>query len=195
MGSQGGRASARLAVHVILTTSSSRIIFTAALLAIQPVHSVAGRAVLWITGQHGENVRRTATFTTPKSSRQINFGSSRDWVNPRIIHHVIFSLGQIGGGISRHWPSTTGQRCFLIMDVAADKYPPAWVKTEDLWNAMIQMIRMRKAKRGVRHNEPDPTVEADKQDNLKIAFLNPDYEVVGDHSICPQTKTQQLSLT
>jgi len=129
--------------------------FTAAVLAIQPVHSVAGKGVtldqlasmvktFGVTvdvyhadKQSADQFRELAATALESTDHYIIVNFSRE------------SLGQIGGG---HFsPLAVYDRNsdrFLIMDVARYKYPPAWVKTEDLWNAMNTDDTDAKAKRG-----------------------------------------------
>ena len=42
-----------------------------------------------------------------------------------------------------------GSDRFLILDVARYKYPPVWVKTEDLWNAINTVDTSAQKKRGI----------------------------------------------
>lgn len=54
-----------------------------------------------------------------------------------IVNYLRTGVGQVGGGhfsplAAYHEKSDS----FLILDVARYKYPPSWVKTTDLWNAM-----------------------------------------------------------
>ncbi len=54
-----------------------------------------------------------------------------------IVNYLRTGVGQVGGGhfsplAAYHEESDS----ILILDVARYKYPPSWVKTTDLWNAM-----------------------------------------------------------
>ena len=54
-----------------------------------------------------------------------------------IVNYLRTSVGQAGGG---HFSPVAAYHeksdSFLVYDVARYKYPPSWVKTTDLWNAM-----------------------------------------------------------
>jgi len=59
-------------------------------------------------------------------------------------------LGQVGGG--HHSPLAAYDEKndrFLLLDVARYKYPPYWVKTEDLWNGVNTTDNDAKATRGI----------------------------------------------
>ena len=43
---------------------------------------------------------------------------------------------------------TVGDR-FLILDVAAYKYPPTWVKTKELWNGINSLDQTSNRSRGL----------------------------------------------
>jgi hypothetical protein len=66
-----------------------------------------------------------------------------------VVNFLRTALDQVGGGhisplAAYHKPSDR----FLVLDVARYKYPPAWVKAEDLWRAMNTEDADAKAKRG-----------------------------------------------
>ena len=129
--------------------------FTTAVLAIQPVHSVAGKGVALdqlasmvqtfdvtvdvyhADKQSADQFRRRAATALESKDHYIIVNFSRE------------TLGQIGSGhFSPLAAYDRNSDRFLIMDVARYKYPPAWVKAEDLWNAMNTEDPDAKAKRG-----------------------------------------------
>jgi hypothetical protein len=66
-----------------------------------------------------------------------------------IVNYSREILGQVGGGhFSPLGAYDRNTDRFLIMDVARYKYPPAWVKATDLWDAMNTDDLDAKAKRG-----------------------------------------------
>jgi hypothetical protein len=129
--------------------------FTTAVLAIQPVHSVAGKGVtldqlatmvktfgVTVDVYHADK-QSVAQFRELVASAL----ESRDYYI--IVNFARESLGQIGGG--HYSPLAAYNRKadrFLLMDVARYKYAPAWVQAEDLWNAMNTDDTDAKAKRG-----------------------------------------------
>jgi hypothetical protein len=63
-----------------------------------------------------------------------NLSRSGDYV---LVNYQRASLGQHGGGhISPLAAYSAATDRFLILDVAAYRYPPTWVSAVDLWNAM-----------------------------------------------------------
>jgi hypothetical protein len=129
--------------------------FTPAALEVQPVHSVAGNGQtleqlagvlrtfgLAVEAHHADTLsldrfRALAVDTLKTKDRYIVVNFSR------------VKLTQEGSG---HFsPLAAYDRKsdrFLLMDVARYKYPPAWVKAQDLWNAMNTDDKDAKAKRG-----------------------------------------------
>jgi len=74
--------------------------------------------------------------------------------NPKSNSYLIINynrnvLGQIGGGhfspLAAYDPTTDR---FLLMDVARYKYPPTWVKSQDLWHAMESVDSTSQKPRG-----------------------------------------------
>jgi len=63
-----------------------------------------------------------------------NLSRAGDYV---LVNYQRASLGQRGGGhISPLAAYSAASDRFLILDVAAYRYPPTWVSSADLWNAM-----------------------------------------------------------
>ena len=129
--------------------------FTPAVLAIQQVHSVAGKGV---TLDQLASMVKTFGVTVDvyhadkQSADQFRelaataLGSTDHYI---IVNYARENLGQVGvGHFSPLAVYDRNSDRFLIMDVARYKYPPVWVKTADLWNAMNTDDTDAKAKRG-----------------------------------------------
>jgi hypothetical protein len=66
-----------------------------------------------------------------------------------IVNFSRTSLGETGGGhLSPLAAYDENTDRFLMLDVARYRYPPAWIKTQDLWNAMNTMDKPAAAFRG-----------------------------------------------
>jgi hypothetical protein len=66
-----------------------------------------------------------------------------------VVNFLRTALEQVGGGhISPLAAYNEQSDRFLMLDVARYKYPPAWVKAEDLWQAMNTEDTDARAKRG-----------------------------------------------
>jgi len=129
--------------------------FTPAALEVQPVHSVAGNGQtleqlasmlrtfgLTLEVHHADTLsldqfRTLAVDTLKTKDRYI------------VVNFLRAKLAQEGGG---HFSPLAAydkkSDRFLLMDVARYKYPPAWVKAEDLWYAINTDDTDAKAKRG-----------------------------------------------
>lgn len=75
---------------------------------------------------------------TFRTMAQRNLMTSGDFV---LVNYQRAELGQVEAGhISPLAAYHAGTDRFLILDVAAYKYPPVWVSTETLWNAMSASV-------------------------------------------------------
>lgn len=88
--------------------------------------------------QHGAKVEIVfaagATLDAFRAIARENLSRSGDYV---LVNYQRTSLGQHGGGhISPLAAYSASTDRFLILDVAAYRYPPTWVPAVDLWNAM-----------------------------------------------------------
>jgi len=88
--------------------------------------------------QHGAEVEIVfAADTSLDAFRAVareNLGRSGDYM---LVNYQRTSLGQHGGGhISPLAAYSDATDRFLILDVAAYRYPPTWVPAADLWHAM-----------------------------------------------------------
>lgn len=129
--------------------------FTQAVLNVQQVHSVAG---------NGQTLAQlTSMLKTFGLAVDVHHADTLTLAQFRMLaatalkttdHYVIVNfartrLGQEGGGhFSPLAVYNEKSDRFLIMDVARYKYPPAWVKTENLWDAMNTDDTVAKEKRG-----------------------------------------------
>jgi hypothetical protein len=87
---------------------------------------------------HGANATATyASDTTLDAFRELaktNLKTSGDYL---LVNYQRGALGQRPTGhISPLAAYNEASDRFLILDVAAYKYPPVWVKAEDLWSGM-----------------------------------------------------------
>jgi len=88
--------------------------------------------------KHGAEVEivfaADASLDAFRATTRENLGRSGDYV---LVNYQRASLGQDGGGhISPLAAYSAATDRFLILDVAAYRYPPTWVSAADLWNAM-----------------------------------------------------------
>lgn len=82
-----------------------------------------------------------------RSLTQKNLNNSHDLV---LVNYRRPALNQSGGGhISPLAAYHQASDRFLILDVAAYKYPPTWVKTKELWNGINSVDQTSKLSRGL----------------------------------------------
>jgi hypothetical protein len=94
-------------------------------------------------------VTHHADAVTADQFRQLAVEALKSTRRYMLVNFSRTALGQIGNGhispLAAYHEKTDR---FLIMDVARYKYPPAWVRTQDLWNAMHTEDPSAKQKRG-----------------------------------------------
>jgi Phytochelatin synthase len=84
---------------------------------------------------------------------QFRFLAQKNLKNPRdlvLVNYRRPALKQTGGGhispiAAYHQPSDR----FLILDVAAYRYPPVWVRTEELWKGINSLDQTSNRSRGL----------------------------------------------
>jgi len=85
--------------------------------------------------QHGADAEIVLAAETSLDAFRVvareNLSRSGDYV---LVNYQRALLGQRGGGALAAYSAATDR--FLILDVAAYRYPPTWVSAADLWNAM-----------------------------------------------------------
>jgi hypothetical protein len=94
-------------------------------------------------------VTHHADTVTADQFRQLAVEALQSTRQYMLVNFSRTALGQVGNGhispLAAYHEKTDR---FLIMDVARYKYPPAWVRAEDLWRAMNTEDPSAKQKRG-----------------------------------------------
>jgi hypothetical protein len=129
--------------------------FTWGVLEAQKVRNIAGDGIFLselggMLKAHGVTVDTyhadTLSLAQFRTMAVAALGSTDRYI---VVNFVRTKVGQDGGG---HFSplAAYNQKSdrFLMLDVARYKYPPMWVKAEDLWDAMNTVDTDAKAKRG-----------------------------------------------
>jgi hypothetical protein len=104
-----------------------------------------------------------ASTTTLEDFRRLTRENLAQFNNHVLINYLRKEMGQkIGGHISPLAAYHQGSDRFLILDVARYKYPPVWVKTEDLWRSLNTVDQVSGQSRGfVLVGKHAPSAQAD----------------------------------
>ena len=90
-----------------------------------------------------------ADTVSPQQFRELAVAALESKDRYVVVNFLRTALDQVGGGhISPLAAYHNESDRFLVMDVARYKYPPAWVKAEELWQAMNTEDADARAKRG-----------------------------------------------
>lgn len=90
-----------------------------------------------------------ASETTPAFFREVLKSTSKSQDHFIIVNFYRPSLGQKGSGhFSPVGAYNDEEDTVLILDVSRYKYPPFWVKVDDLWKSMLEIDRSSKLSRG-----------------------------------------------
>jgi hypothetical protein len=101
--------------------------------------------------KHGVNAQvihaDETTLEEFRTTARENLSRARDYV---LVNYQRATLGQREGGhISPLAAYSAATDQFLVLDVAAYRYPPVWVRAADLWNAMNTLDSASGRRRGV----------------------------------------------
>jgi hypothetical protein len=124
------RSGARLTQHTFITDLPTELRVTFSGMTLDELGALIRRHGAEVEVVHAQDT----TLDAFRAKARENLGREGDYV---VVNYERGLLGQRKGGhISPLAAYSAASDRFLILDVAAHKYPPVWASTSDLWNAI-----------------------------------------------------------